>query len=355
MTEYPPFVIMALPRSRTAWLSKFLSYRDWECGHDQLRFMRSLDDVKAWLSQGYSGSCESAAAPFWRTLLKYHPAVKVVTIRRPVEEVVESAANTGVWSDISAVRATVTKLDRKLDQIEGRYPNVRSIQYDSLRDEIVCAELFEYCLPYGHDSERWKVLDAENIQINLAAQIRYGKANLAALTKLAAQSKQATLTDFASKPVDMHGLTIEQETFDEFMASCDWLFRRHCAEVGEAPDNWLNKNVPLMRQFYDMGIMQIMVGRSNGKPFGYLMTVLCPSLEEEGRLSAHNAAFYAAPEAHGLGLKLQRASIAALKEKGVREIFMRAGIRGDGDRLDVLYRRLGGHDFGRMYRVEMAA
>ncbi len=28
-----PFVVFGLPRSRTAWLSRFLTYGDWVCGH----------------------------------------------------------------------------------------------------------------------------------------------------------------------------------------------------------------------------------------------------------------------------------------------------------------------------------
>ena len=46
----PPFVVFALPRSRSAWLARFLTWGDWMCGHDELRHCRSLDDVRAWLA-----------------------------------------------------------------------------------------------------------------------------------------------------------------------------------------------------------------------------------------------------------------------------------------------------------------
>jgi hypothetical protein len=29
-----PYLIFALPRSRTAWLAHFLTYRDWTCLHE---------------------------------------------------------------------------------------------------------------------------------------------------------------------------------------------------------------------------------------------------------------------------------------------------------------------------------
>jgi len=101
--------------------------------------------------------------------------------------------------------------------------------------------------------------------------------------------------------------------------------------------------------------MQILVARSNGKPFGYLMTLLSPSLEAPGQTIAQHTTFFADKAFPGLGLKLQRAAMANLKEKNVSEVFMRAGVRGEGERIGALYKRLGAQDFGRMYRVELGA
>src|SRR6185437_13562353 len=129
------FVIFALPRSRTNWLSQFLSYGDWHCGHDQLRYMRSLDDVKNWLALENTGSCETVAAPFWRLLVKYTPDIRAVTIRRPIEEVTESLIRLGVPTPPDEIRKSLANLDHKLDQIEGRMvPNVKSIDYSALSD-----------------------------------------------------------------------------------------------------------------------------------------------------------------------------------------------------------------------------
>ncbi len=86
------FVIFALPRSRTAWLSRFLSYGEWFCGHEELRHVRSLDDVRAWFSQGQIGTAETAGAPWWRLLERFAPYSPVVIVRRPVDEVVDSLA-----------------------------------------------------------------------------------------------------------------------------------------------------------------------------------------------------------------------------------------------------------------------
>jgi hypothetical protein len=40
-----PFMIFALPRSRTAWLSEFLSYQGWTCWHEIAIQMRDFSEV----------------------------------------------------------------------------------------------------------------------------------------------------------------------------------------------------------------------------------------------------------------------------------------------------------------------
>lgn len=317
--------------------------------------MRSLDDVKTWLSIEKTGTCETAAAPFWRLLPKYAPNTKIVTVRRPVVEVMESLGKLDVQHDEALLKSRLEHLDRKLDQIERRLPDVRSVQFSDLPQERVCASLFEHCLPYKHDPAWWRSLDDTNIQINYPALVRYVTAHMQDLVRLAAQAKLAITCDMAVKPVDLRSVTIKSESFDDFIKDCEPLIRRHCSLIGEHPDNWANKNIPLMGKLYDLGVMQIMVGRSNGRAFGYLMTIIAPSLEAHDCLEAQHAAFFAAEEMPGLGLKLQRAALTALKARGVHNTYMRAGIRGDGGRMDTLYRRLGGEDFGRMFRVGLAA
>ncbi len=349
------FVVCSLPRSRSAWLAHFLTYRDWYCGHEQLRYMRSLDDVKAWLSQPNTGSSETAAAPFWRLLEKYAPDTNIVTVRRPVVEVIASLRATGLCFDDAEMAAIMVALDRKLDQIERRLPNVLSVEFKDLSNENILGDVFEHCLPYERDSQWSRATNTKNVQINLPALVRYTEANSGAMKRLTAQAREMMLVDLSTRPVSMEGMVIKEETIDDTIRDCQDLFRRHCVEVGEAPDNWMNKNIPAMRTLHSLGMAQFMIGRSNGKAFGYLVSFLSPSLEAENRIVAHHSMFYAAPECPGLGLKLQRKALSALKAKGVREVFMRAGVRGSGDKIGVLYRRLGAENFGEMFRIGLEA
>ena len=187
-----PFLILALPRSRTFWLSKFLTYRDWHCGHDELRHVRTLADVQSWLSQPMTGSAETAAAPFWRLI---PPDVRIVIVRRPVPDVVKSMMATmpeGVF-DRNAMTSLMTRLDLKLSQVSKRLPNTLTLSFDSLKDEAACAQVFEYCLPYSHDHKRWRILSGINLQISIPVFMRYIIAHQPQIAGAAAQAKGVTL------------------------------------------------------------------------------------------------------------------------------------------------------------------
>lgn len=352
----PPFVVLSLPRSRSAWLSRFLTYGDWYCGHEEIRHLRSLDDIRLWFDQPNTGTAETAGAPWWRTMLDYAPDVKVVVVRRPVEEVFDSLmALPGTQFDPAVLLPLLCKLNCKLDQIEARLPNVMSVDFDDLNEEATCARVFEYCLPYEHDHAHWSALADENIQINMAATMRYMQAHKPALDKLAKMAKQRTLSDMATRaPVDPAGITFQVEPFDVWLRDARPLIENHLMLVNEDPDNWKGKNLTLMQDLDDIGAMQIMTARCNGKIFGYLMTLLSPSLTSENVNSATHTTFYASPDVPGLGMKLQRAALKALKDRGVHEVFFEAGKRGSGPRLSVLYERLGAQEHGTAYRLQLA-
>jgi hypothetical protein len=347
-----PFVIFSLPRSRSRWLSCFLTYGDWQCGHDEIRHCRSLNDVKSWLKQPNTGTVETGAAPFWRLLLHYQPDVRVVTIRRPVPAVLRSLAATGVPFD-DTLAPLIRRLDRKLDQIEQRVPGVRSFTFDELRSETNCAALFEHCLPYRCDPAWWQTFSQLNVQINLGHMVRYFAAHRAQLDKVARQAKHRILS-LLCRPPEIEGVTFQQET----MASYDEavpLFKEHAVITDRSPDMYLSVNTPLLRTLDELGALQIISARSNGRLFGYLVTVIGPSLEFAGKLTACHSTFFASPHIKRLGMKLQHVAVETLREKGVSDLMMRAGVVGDGPRLGTLYRRMGAEDFGQMYRLDLEA
>ncbi len=354
MTTLAPFVVLALPRSRSKWLASYLSYGDWIVGHDELQHCQTLDDVATWFTQPHIGSVETAGAPFWRLLVAMQPSARIVTVRRPVPAVLASLARHGVGGD--GVAALIRACDRKLDQIEHRIPGVLSVRFDDLAREDVCAAVFEHCLQQPHDPAWWRAWDVRNVSGNLAAQLRYCHAYLPRFQKLARAARQRMLTNMqrpASPPV---GFVIQEECIDTCLRDAEPLMREHMIATGQDVDDYKAKNEPLFRQLEAIGALQIMTARSNGRLFGYLMTVLGPSLDAENRMEALHVPFFVSRDCPGgLGMKLQHAAIDALRAKGVHDVFARAGVRGSGPRLGIVYRRLGFEEFGTMYRRDLSA
>ncbi len=352
MLDPLPFVIFSLPRSRSAWLSRFLTYGEWHCGHDELRHCRSLDDVRSWLSQPCTGTVETAASPFWRLLPRYRPDARVVTIRRPVSEVLPSLRRAGLQFEDATMRLALARLDRKLDQIECRLPGVLSLPFSALAEEQTCAALFEHCLPYQHDSAWWRALIDVNIQISLPLLMRYYAAHQKQMEKLAKQAKHRTLAgmvrDFA-----LDGVTFQHEPFGQFYRDAQALFAEHLVQTDQSPEDHVHKNLPVFQQLDEIGALHTLTARSNGRMFGYLMTVLGPSLDAQNSLVGFHTLFFASPLIRGLGMKLQRAALEGLRARGVQEVQMRAGHRGAGPRLGTFYRRLGAEEFGQLYRLEL--
>lgn len=350
----PPFVVFSMPRSRSTWISKFLSYGEFGCGHEELLNLRSLDDAKAWLSQPCTGTVETAAAPFWRLLQRYRPDARIAVVRRPVAEVMASFMALPLGFDPATLEPLVRRVDAKMAQIERRVPNVVSVTFAELGTEDGCRRVFEHCLPYAFDVAWWQAVSAVNIQMDMRQCVRKFRAYEPQLTKLAKMAKQATLAGMA-REVEIDGVTFQQEPFEQWYRDGKELFAEHLVRVGEAPDNHAFKNLPLLRGLDAAGALHITTARSNGRMFGYLATLVGPSLESVDGVWATNTFFYASPAIRGLGMKLQRASIAALRERGVGEVFMLAGPRGDGPRMGSLYRRLGAEDSGEFFRLKLEA
>ena len=318
--------------------------------------MRSMDDLRAWFSQPCTGTVETAAAPFWRLLGKIAPGCKVVVIRRPVDDVVASLmAIPGCSFDPIALREAMERADRKLAQIAARVPDALSVDYADLAKEETCAAIFEHCLPFPHDSERWKAMTAVNIQISMPRLIRYCEAYRHALEKLASIARHRSFTELAlRRPVHADAMTFQTESFDDWLKDAGPLLSEHHVQIGEAAENWRNKNVPLLRSLDEMGAMQITTARSNGRMFGYLMTLITPSLGAKNVMSAVNTAFFADPSCPGLGLKLQREALASFKDQGIGEVLWETNTVGGGNRIASIYKRLGAEEKGAVYRLRLS-
>lgn len=349
-----PFIIYALPRSRTYWLSRFLSYGGWACAHDELRHARSLDDVWTWFRQPLTGTIETAAAPFWRLLATHRPDMRTVVVRRPISEVVESLLRQGFQFDAVEATRMIAQFNRKLDQIEARVPGTLSVTFDDLANESVCARVFEYCLGIPHNPDWWRLMAPLNLQTDINATVRYFQAYGSQLGKMAQVARHRMLADMRPrKTVQKDDVTIQQETCEDWYRDGKKLFEEHSIELGEAPDDYEKRNWPLMLAMDKAGAMQIMTARCNGRMVGYHVCYVAPATNDASLLSSLNISIFVTRDFTGIGPRLQKLSLQALERRGVGEVNFRAGINADGPRLGAFYRRIGAKPIGQMYCLSL--
>jgi hypothetical protein len=292
-------------------------------------------------------------SPFWRILVRDQPSARIAVVRRPVNDVLAALARQGVGG--ATVEAMIRACDRKLDQIERRVPGVLSVRFDDLEREDVCAALFGHCLGQPHDPAWWRMWDARHVSGDLTAQVRYCQAYLPRFLKLARSARQRMLIDMARPVTPPDGFTFQVEDFETTFRDAEPLIREHVIAARDGIDDFETKNWAMMRKLDQIGAMQIVTARSNGRVFGYLMTILGPSLDDADRTEALHTAFFVTKDCPGgLGLKLQRASLEALRARGVNDLFARAGVRGSGPRLGVMYKRLGYEEFGTLHRLDLS-
>lgn len=351
--DVTPFVIYALPRSKTFWISRWLSYGGWECGHDEIRHLRSIDDARSWFAQPYIGTVETAAAPWWRLADKIAPGIRTVVIRRPAVEVVESLMRLLPF-DRASLAKNIAHLNRKLDQIEARVPGALSVRFDELMSEAGCARIFEHCLPYRHDSRWWDLMASLNLQTNLASTMRYMMSHHRQLGRMAGIAKHLTAMSMRpSKMVQRDDVTIQQESCEVWLRDGAQLFREHSIKLGEVPDDYKKRNWPLMMSMDKMGAMQIVTARCNGRMVGYHVCYIAPATDDASLLSSLQISIFVTQDFTGLGSRLQRVSLEILERRGVGEVNFRAGINADGPRMDAFYKRIGATPIGQMYRLPL--
>lgn len=354
-----PFVVFALPRSRTFWLSRLLTHGGWTCWHDHAPFLRSVDDVKSWLRLPRHGAVETTAVLWWRLARHYRPDLKIAVIRRDPKEVTESLMAFGMF-DRTKIDALLARYSRGLD-IAERAPGCLTVAYEDLGDEATCAHLVEHCTGAAMDGVWWAALSAQNLQSNLPGQVAYMQANapqIGAMARAATKAQRYECLPRESAPVsDPDGVVIREESLESFWRDGQELMAQHCEAIGKPRDHFRRMNHALWDAVCRGGAAQIMIARLNGRVMGYLTSIIVPSLDDIGQLIATQISIFVSPDASDmrLGMRMQRAAIDRARRRGATKMYMRAGTHASGRRLGTLYRRLGAVDAGQFYELDLIA
>jgi hypothetical protein len=338
-----PFIVFSLPRSRSAWIARFLSYGGRRCGHDLATECASLDEFTSRLRGEYAGTAETGAVVGWHALRRRLPDAKIAVVRRPVGEVYNSLARFGVASQVLA--AELLERDAMLKEM-AHVRGVKSFTFAQLNGIEACRALFEHCLGEPFDWEWWESLAGVNVQVDVAERLRFLEANRERIEAI----KRAAIEEGRTPQV-----VIGPEPWDAVWPEIDALFAEHFSEVeGELAANRPYKlDEPAMRGMSVAGMLRIVTARVDGVLVGYCMWQVTRDVESAGMLIAqHGPWFVRKGYAHlMLGPKLFDASIADLRAIGVRNAFPHHRLQGRGAKLGAFFRRRGAVETQRTYSL----
>jgi hypothetical protein len=340
-----PFIVYSLPRSRSAWIARFLSYGGRRCGHDLATECGSLDEFEGHLRGGaYAGTAETGAMIGWRALRRRLPEAKIAVIRRPVHEVFASLARFNVGPELEIVKQLIER-DAMLDEL-ARVPGVKSIAFSHLNSIDGCRALFEHCLGEPLDWEWWESLADVNIQVDVPERLRFQAGNRERIEAIKRQ---------ASEESRLPHIVLGPERWDAVWPEIDALFAEHFSEVeGElAANRPYNLDEPMMRAMDAAEILRIFTARVDGVLAGYCMWQVTRDVESAGMLIAQHGPWFVrkAYASLMLGPKLFDHSIADLRTLGVKNAFPHHRLNGRGAKLGTFFKRRGAIETQRTYSL----
>ena len=161
------FFILGHPRSRTAWLSTFMTYGDCFCLHEAYVHAEGIDNLsdtfKLFTAFDFVGTADSGLAFYADQLLKEFPNARYVVIDRPVQDCADSLDR--IYPKVIATTWPVSGLAKIMAR-----PETMVVKFHEL-DIRKCLEIHTFCTwqePYTHSFaflKRLEDLDRFNIQI----------------------------------------------------------------------------------------------------------------------------------------------------------------------------------------------
>ena len=177
----PQFIVLSLPRSRSAWMAHFLRYGGTRVGHDLIPQCSSIAEFRARLAP-LAGTCETGAVLGWKLIKSELPSAKLVVVKRDPLEVAGSLAKFGIEPDLDELVRRWVMLD-----IVSDLPGTLTIPYHALRTPEACKALFEFCLDFPFDWDWWSNLHTLRIEIDMAKRLELLAQNSPALEAFKAE------------------------------------------------------------------------------------------------------------------------------------------------------------------------
>lgn len=173
MTEFRPFFIVGLPRSRTAWLANLLTvpgqsfcWHEGEAGHGNLDQL--VEKMKR-RPESRVGNASSGIACYGDDVYRLLPEARYIIIERDLESAKQAFAEVASeYVDVDIVwPSIIQRFNSFIESLTEHY--VLKIRYDQLHDEKTCINIWDFATgELAWDSERWQILTELNVQAKVA-------------------------------------------------------------------------------------------------------------------------------------------------------------------------------------------
>lgn len=167
MIKAPPFIVLSLPRSRSAWLAHWLSYPGKLVGHDIAIQSRNVTEFLSHFDFA-DGTCETSAMLGWRLLKHEMPSLKTLVVIRDPQEVLLSLQKKGLASH--ALTDEIMSRWHMLQAI-GSAKDVKAVRFEELNSREIRGMIFEWLLELGFDEDWDARFASTNIQVDFGARM----------------------------------------------------------------------------------------------------------------------------------------------------------------------------------------
>lgn len=156
-----PFLVLGLPRSRTAWLANFLTFGEIRCQHEMMSefSVHGLFEELTGTNLRYEGNSDTSAAMFLPDILRYMPDIPIVVVRREPKEVRFALQNVGMNLTEHQLRPMIEGLN-EAEKLE----NTITFRFEELSKESTLRAIQEHCGP-GEPFDRQRANMLQDFQV----------------------------------------------------------------------------------------------------------------------------------------------------------------------------------------------
>lgn len=341
-----PFIVFALPRSRTYWLSRWLATAALApVGHDTAIEADSVDIFLECLFRNVRGTVETGAVDAAPLVMRAIPNCRVAVVLRSVSEVAASLASAGFPFELRELERRAAALE----QLAGQ-PGVFLCLADDLGDVRTCAKLQEHLLGRAFVYQAWDAWQGSRTVIEPGPRL----ARLAERHDAIAALKQELRARLA-EPQPF--VTVGEERWADVAATVVDLGARHHAETTGGREGEYAPDMALLAAAAADGVWRAIIARVDGYVVGYCLWSAVPNHESRELPTLTQGPFYVVPEhaALKLGPKLLLASRRVFAAEGIAVARLHHTTLGRGAKLGALYAALGAVEHQREFIWKIGA